>query len=310
MRLTLHITAGPDSGRKIHLRQGQVAQFGRTEWADFSFPRDGEMADVHFQIDCGPQSASLRRLPPAGPVWVNEQEVSQSALQPGDRIRAGATTLTVLVDGQQIAAAVAGVAAVAAAEGDAAAEPAPPPEATPLQICDELDFGDEPRAIAASAATLAAFQQALEEQQQFTAALRLQAHRFPPRLAVWWGIQCVAPLGPEAFPPDEQAAHEAARQWALEPDETRRRDAERAAAATKYELPGSWLAMAAFWSGNLAPPGLDEIPPDASLSGGAVTSALMIAAYLGDPIKAEQRMRQFLAQARQVAERGVPAKRP
>ena len=44
MQLTLQITAGPHAGRKVLLRSGQIARIGRTEWADFSFPRDADLA--------------------------------------------------------------------------------------------------------------------------------------------------------------------------------------------------------------------------------------------------------------------------
>ena len=50
--------------------------------------------------------------------------------------------------------------------------------------------------------------------------------------------------------------------WVEEPGETRRRRCEAAAGKTKFDGPGSWLAMAAFWSGgSIAPDDMGDVPP-------------------------------------------------
>src|SRR5215468_5508633 len=100
MQLTLQITTGPHAGRKVLLRSGQVARVGRTEWADFSFPRDVELADVHFAVQCQLSGARLRKLAADRPLELNSQEVSEAELQPGDVIRAGQSSFQVAFDGQ------------------------------------------------------------------------------------------------------------------------------------------------------------------------------------------------------------------
>ena len=83
MQLTLQITTGPHAGRKVLLRSGQVARIGRTEWADFSFPRDADLADVHFAVQCQLHGARLRKLAPDRTLSVNSQEVTEAELQVG-----------------------------------------------------------------------------------------------------------------------------------------------------------------------------------------------------------------------------------
>src|SRR5262245_66298263 len=103
MQLTLQITAGPHAGRKVLLRSGQVARIGRTEWADFSFPRDAELADVHFAVQCQLSAARIRKLATDKPLAVNAKEVSEVDLQPGDTIQAGQSAFLVAFDCRSLA---------------------------------------------------------------------------------------------------------------------------------------------------------------------------------------------------------------
>ena len=76
---------------------------------------------------------------------------------------------------------------------------------------------------------------------------------------------------------------------------------------TKFDGPGSWLAMAAFWSsGSIAPEEMGEVAPDEKLTGQAIASSLMIAAVSGDATQAKPRYRGFLAQAPEVASGKIP----
>jgi len=93
-----------------------------------------------------------------------------------------------------------------------------------------------------------------------------------------------------------------------EPNDGHRRRCESAAGKTKFDGPGSWLAMAAFWSGsNIAPEDFAaEVKPDEKLTGQAIASSLMIAAVWGDATKAKERYRTFLAKAPDVASGKIP----
>jgi hypothetical protein len=180
--------------------------------------------------------------------------------------------------------------------------PAPPPEPTAAEIAEYLQLSDEARAIAGPLKTGPDLVAALAAKKQFVAAIRVQAHLLPKRHAVWWGFLCVQEICRGKLPPQEQAAAEAAEAWISDPSEARRYACETAAEATAYDLPGSWLATAAFWSGgSLAPPELPEVSPDERLTGQALTSSLMIAAVQYDPGLDEARYEAFLKKAQQVA---------
>jgi hypothetical protein len=313
MQLLLKVTAGPHTGQKVLLRSGQVARVGRTEWADFSFPRDGQLADVHFAVRCDLNSAQVRSLAVDVPLLVNEQQVREAALQAGDTIKAGKSTFVVAFDGQEAAKTMSAAAGLGGAEAGVATgdgQPAGPgkkAEPTALEIAEELELAGEPAAIAKTVATGPDLVAALAAAEMFAKAVRVQAHILPKRHAVWWGVNAVRELALADFPPTETAAVDAAAEWVIDPSESRRRDAEAAAGATKYSGPGSWLAMAAFWSGgSLAAPHLPEVPPDDKLTGQGVTNSLMIAATYQAPLLAKSRYRAMLATAVKVASGEIP----
>jgi len=315
MQLTLQITSGPHAGRKVQLRSGQVARIGRTEWADFSFPRDGELADVHFAVQCQLHGARLRKMALDRKLSVNNQDVNETDLQPGDTIHAGQTAFLVAFDGNanpgardsgasgvMTAAAVAGaagVAASAATEGDG--------QPSAMEIAEQLQMADEHVAIAKTVKTGPQFVAALAAQGAWAKAVRVQAHLLPKREAVWWGILSVNAACGDTLTPAEAMAKEAALAWVEQPGESVRRRCETTAGKTKFDGPGSWLAMAAFWSGgSIAPEEMGEVPPDEKLTGQAIASSLMIAAVMGDATKAKDRYKGFLSQAPDVASGKIP----
>jgi len=311
MQLTLQITSGPHAGRKVLLRSGQVARIGRTEWADFSFPRDVDLADVHFAVQCQLHGAKLRKLAADRPLSLNAAEISEAELQAGDTIQAGQSAFLVAFDGQAARltapAVIAGAAAAAAGAATAGEASAPQAlEPTALEIAHELQLADEHLALAGTVKTGPELVAALAKVGAFAKAVRVQAHLLPKRQAVWWGIVCVKSVGGELAPADADAKA-AAYAWVEKPGEKVRRACEVAANKTKFDGPGSWLAMAAFWSGgSIAPEEMGEIAPDEKLTGQAVSSSLMIAAVAGDATKAKDRYRAFLAAAPQIASGKIP----
>jgi hypothetical protein len=310
MQLTLQITTGPHAGRKVLLRSGQVARIGRTEWADFSFPQDTGLADVHFAVQCQLHGARLRKLAIDRTLAVNSEEVSEAELQPGDTIQAGQSAFVVGFDGQTTpradssaiaaGAVVAGVAAAAATAREAK-------EPSAVEIAEQLQMADEHLAVAKTVKTGPEFVAALAAQGAFAKAVRVQAHLLPKRHAVWWGILCVEHACGESLPPAEASAKEAAFHWVEEPQDSLRRRCEAAAGKTKFDGPGSWLAMAAFWSsGSIAPEDMGDVEPDEKLTGQAIASSLMIAAVSGDATQAKIRYRAFLAKAPEVSSGKLP----
>jgi hypothetical protein len=95
MRVVLQIEVGPRAGQTFELRPGQIAQVGRSSWADLSLPEDSELADLHFLLECGASACKLRDLNSRGGVLRNEARVVDATLTDGDRIRAGRTVFTV-----------------------------------------------------------------------------------------------------------------------------------------------------------------------------------------------------------------------
>jgi hypothetical protein len=301
----------------VLVRSGQVARIGRTEWADFSFPRDGELAEVHFAVQCQLHGAKVRKLAAEGRLTVNSQDVNEADLQPGDTIEAGQSAFVVVFDGQgaergsgttgtvtgtvmSLGTAVGFV----AVEGAGAAQEREP---TALEIAEELQMADEHVALARTVKTGPEFVAALAAAGALAKAVRVQAHLLSKRQCVWWGVLCVEDACAEALSEPEANAKLAAREWLEEPGENRRRRCESAAGKTKLDGPGSWLAMGAFWSGgSIAPEEMGEVAPDDKLTGQAISSSLMIAAVTGDATKAKDRYRAFLAKAPDVASGRIP----
>jgi len=317
MQLTLQITTGPHAGRKVLLRSGQVARVGRTEWADFSFPRDAELADVHFAVQCQLSSARLRKLAADRPLAVNSQEVSEAELQPGDVIQAGQSSFQVAFDGQTSlagdkrivtgTAAAAATSAAVAAGGAAAQGETDDKQPTAKEIAEYLELGEGELAVAATVKTGPEFVTALASAGELAQAVRVQAHLLPKRECVWWGILCVEEVCGDGLPQVEAAARDSARTWVEDPSESHRRQCDAAAGKTKLDGAGGWLAMAAFWSGgSLMPPDLAPVAADERLTGQAVTNSLMIAAVSGDATKGMARHRSFLAKAAAVAGGQIP----
>ena len=172
-------------------------------------------------------------------------------------------------------------------------------------------MGAEHIAVAKTVQTGPQFVAALAAQGAFAKAVRVQAHLLSKRHAVWWGIVSVEAACGDELPTADADAKAAALTWTADPTEGHRRNCEAAAAQTKLDGPGSWLAMAAFWSGgSIAPPDMGDIAPDDKLTGQAIASSLMIAAVSGDATKAKERYRTFLAKAPDVASGKIPLPPP
>jgi hypothetical protein len=136
-------------------------------------------------------------------------------------------------------------------------------------------------------------------------ALRLYAFALPRREAVWWAAMCAAGTRPSAQPAAERAAREAAEHWVRRQDEPARRAAMAAARAAGFRAPEAWAAIAAFWSeGSMAPEGQPILPPAPNLTGRAVHGAISLAAVRDRPQLREDRLRRFLASAKDIATGG------
>lgn len=290
MRVTLQIVSGATPGRRFDVRDGLVARFGRTEWADFSLP-DPDMADVHFVLDCRGLNCRLQSVVASRPVLVNGEPAAEATLHTGDSLQAGQTTFQVFVEGETERPATA---------EETPAEPPPPQHRVPEQSAYlRLDKADQQ--LATPEMSPDDYTATLVAKDRLLPAIKWQAFVLPKRSAVWWGCGAVERLCGE-LEPLQKEAWEAARTWAQEPTEPHRRAAESAAEKAGYEGPGGLLAAAAFWSGNnLAPENSPApVPPDDRLTATGVSGALTVACFL-HPAESAARQRDCLTWAREVA---------
>lgn len=302
MGITLSIVSGATAGRKMRLSTGQTARFGRTEWADYSFPNDSSMSDVHFIVECNHDYSLIRDLGSESGTFVGDTQITEVRLRTSDQIKAGETVFAVVIDGE--AAPIRTNSATVTSDSvdtlSTSTVPAPPP--TLVEICEYIKL-DATALELANGRTIAPleFVAVLVNERQFMPALRLMAHHFQRREAVWWGALCTRESVGSALSQKDLAALDAAEQWVKTGEEADRRKAHDAAELTKYETAAGWVAEAAFWAdGSLAPVGFDDVISDERLTGQAITGALLMAAVQVSPLKAQANYARYLAIAQDV----------
>lgn len=298
MRATLQLFASQGLGRRFEVRQGQVARFGRTEWADFRIP-DETLADMHFSVECQVNGCVLRPLTANAAVAVNSQRVAKEVtLKNGDRVEAGHSILLVRLDGEVMVHAETETAPVVE-------EPQGPARLTAADwaaLLAYLEVDESARGVPQDGQTADEALDGLIAAEQYVAAGRLVAHWLGPRAAVWWGCCCLERLGLATLPTPQHAAWTAARNWALAPTEEHRRSAEQAMHECKGKGPGGALAVAAYCGGgSLAPPNNPEpVPPDPRANGQSVTVALVIASVMGSATETPGRWLGYLESGREL----------
>lgn len=303
MRVTLQVSSGPLAGRIIFLKAGQRAEVGRTEWADFTFPHDAQMAEVHFMVECQPDQCVIRDLETATGTFVNGQPIVEQRLRHGMEILAGQTRFQVGIDppdgevvpetGMSVSAGVAAVPNPSSSERLA------------TSYCEMLELEEASQALLAENPRLlpGQFLARLLERGLLVDAIRFKAQTLPKRQAIWWALNCVRMMPDHSRKQEQnQQALSAVEVWLADPTEANRRNAEAAARTLNYETPAAWTAMTVFWSGgSLAPPDTEAVPPAEHLTAMAASAALLMAAASGPAIEVSERHRQFLAMADQKA---------
>ena len=141
---------------------------------------------------------------------------------------------------------------------------------------------------------------------ELISATRLGAFALPRREAVWWASMCAVHTAPPGQAEIEVKAREAAELWVRQQDDASRRTAMQLARQAGFGVPESWVAVAAFWSGDsMAPLGQPVVPPAAHLPGTAVAGAVALAAVRGDPTRQAARLTRFLAGLRDIGAGGA-----
>ena len=103
MRVTLHVVAGPQTGRDFTFDQHDTFMIGRSEDSQFCLPHDRFFSRHHCIVEIAPPQAFLRDLSSTNGTFVNGIRVETAHLKHGDRIQGGETVLEVEVTTDQIA---------------------------------------------------------------------------------------------------------------------------------------------------------------------------------------------------------------
>jgi len=294
MPVTLHVIKGPSAGRKFHVARGQIAKFGRTEWADIPFPTEVGMADIHFTIHDDGRHCVIKDSSGGIGTLVNGIAVPEAQLHSGDEVTAGSTVFLVAVEGETAPVAVADP--VGNGDQNESTSPAIP---MAVDYGRRLKLSDAAKELLTDDQLPKGFVDLLVEKELFPDALRYVAFVLPKPIAVGWGCECVEQVFPRDLTPLEKRAIDAAKTWAHDPNDAHCRAAEAAAKETEFTGAPSWLAVSAFWSGDsLAPADLPPVPPNETLTAEAITGALAMATALGPPNQTSNRYREFLKTGR------------
>jgi serine/threonine-protein kinase len=101
MRVTLHVVAGPQTGRVFTFDQHDTFIIGRSEDANFCLPHDRFFSRHHCIVEIAPPQAFLRDLGSTNGTFVNGMRLETAHLKNGDRIQGGETILEVEVSTDQ-----------------------------------------------------------------------------------------------------------------------------------------------------------------------------------------------------------------
>lgn len=101
MRVTLHVIAGPQTGRAFTFDQHDTFMIGRSEDAQFCLPQDRFFSRHHCILEIAPPQCFLRDLGSTNGTFVNGIRVDSAHLKHGDRIQGGETVLEVEVAADQ-----------------------------------------------------------------------------------------------------------------------------------------------------------------------------------------------------------------
>jgi hypothetical protein len=94
--MILEIIAGPETGRRIKLREGETVSFGRTDSAMNVFAEDPAMSAMHFSVSLSAGTFRMENFSQTNGTLVNDARIESAVLQPGDKVRAGSTVFAVI----------------------------------------------------------------------------------------------------------------------------------------------------------------------------------------------------------------------
>ncbi len=181
---------------------------------------------------------------------------------------------------------------------------------TAREICSRFKLEPEAQELLKDNQTPRQFLELLIEKGLYLDAIRLLAFALPCREVVGWACLCVRhALGQD--PAKITAAQLAAERWVADPSEENRRAAMAAAEAEDYKTPGACLGMAAFFSGgSISRPGLQFVPAPGHATPSSAAGAIMLAAVIEEPERAQDKYRVFLQKGITLAKRAPQGGKP
>jgi len=292
MRIAIISKSGTASDRRIVLRSGQVAQFGRTERTDVSFPNDAAMADVHFAIHCEIDFCLLQAMANDRETLVNGNPETRIHLKNGDSISAGLTQFVVEMD--EIVAFETKLNSIQGATEFKAED-----LHKTSDIATYIGLSEAAITLAIDWKDAGQFESKLVEASLLEDAIKWRAHTIPKPAGVLWARRCVDETTVSALPSRQKIAFGAAVQWANGPDEEKRTQCALIADEIGYEGLGGAIAAAAAWSGgSLGAPDQAPIPPDERLTGRCINTFFIILVSEVPQQDIPVRLRMFLDRSR------------
>ncbi|MGY8749471.1 MAG: FHA domain-containing protein [Pirellulales bacterium] len=295
MLVHLHVEEGPHLGRRIDLKNGQTAVIGSSDYADFCFAEDLQMAEKHFQLSIENNRCQFVHLAKEHSSDINTEEAITADLQDGDRIRAGLTCFRIRIDHQN---------AVDTSDEENTASFEIAQETIDLnERCVCLQLSEDAIAYCDQYETREELLETLKANQLFEDAVRLQADILGTPLAIEWAHQAINKLVGANLSSTDRIAIDSVEQWLKEPSEENRRHNESLAKERDYAGMGGAMVAAVFLSGgSIGPPDLGhDIVPEPYSAGQAVAVALMLAALDEDPDQTTKHFQTILDDAISIA---------
>lgn len=172
-------------------------------------------------------------------------------------------------------------------------------------IVQGVELDEQASALLQTNPTSVDYLQQLLARRLYPDAVRFLAHALPKREATWWACLCARHGLTDKTPATDIKAIELAEAWVYKPVEENRQLTLPAAQATAFNTSASWVAMAAFWSGdNISPIPEAIVPADEKLFTKAVIGAVMLAATQGEASQVDELYQLFLQQGINIASGG------
>jgi hypothetical protein len=154
-----------------------------------------------------------------------------------------------------------------------------------------------------------AYIEVLSSAEKWTDAVTVMAHALPKREAVWWACLCASMMDGLSENKEEILARKTAEKWVYKPTEENRENALLQAQKSDKPSAGTLCCMAVSFSGGK--PGESKDQPDESKDQSVdhdnsvfteiVGTVVMIAASENDGLHINQRLKQFLHNAKDIA---------